>query len=118
MRISYQTFSEKAEYQSLLVINEEARWRETLYFTFYTPWDAEEEQLYAGRYMADVHLKSKDCQCVVAFDFHRWTKKTIDEAISRELPPTAFKKPLRELLDKALAERERTPDGFSIKVKG
>lgn len=119
MRIVYQRFPDKKEYQSLLVINDEARWRETLYFTFYTPWGESGERLHAGRAMADVHRKGKPCECVLAFDFHRWDRETIDKALELEAPPVAFAKPLRELLEKALEQREAQSngDGFVIKIK-
>jgi len=117
MQISFETYPDKKEYQSLLVINPEARWHETLYFTFYTPWGEDEERLYAGRAMADFHFKSKPCVCLLAFDFHRWDTETIEQALGLELPPVAFETPVGELLQRALQERERNPDGFSIKLK-
>ena len=117
MQIRFETFPEKKEYQSLLVINDDARWEETLYFTFYTPWGEGAENLYAGRAMADVHFKSKPCQCVLAFDFHRWDNRTVKRAMELELAPVAFDRPLGELLERSLEAREESPDGFSIKIK-
>ena len=117
MQISYERFPDKKEFQSLLVINARERWKETLYFTFYTPWGEAEEQLYAGRAMADVHHKNKPCSCVLAFDFHRWDPEVIKRAVELELPATGFEKPLAELLQRALTERDSSPDGFKIKVK-
>lgn len=117
MRISYQTFPDKKEYQSLLILNQDSQWKESLYFTFYVPWGEENEKLYAGRYMSDVHNKGKDCECVLAFDFHRWDQDTLKNALGMEKPPVAFEKPLDELLELALDKRESMPDGFAIKVK-
>ena len=118
MRISFETFPEKSEYQSLLVVNPDARWRETLYFTFYTPWGEEGERLYAGRAMADFHFKNKPCECLLAFDFHRWDSATLAKLAELELPQVAFEKPVAELLEQALEERDKNPEGFSIKLKG
>jgi hypothetical protein len=117
MQISYQKFPDKKEYQSLLVINEEQRWRESLYFTFHKPWDEKEERLYAGRAMADLHFKNKPVACVLAFDFHRWDEETIKRALEMELPATAFDRPIEELLRLCLKERGSQPEGFTLKLK-
>jgi hypothetical protein len=117
MQISFETYPDKKEYQSLLVINPDARWRETLYFTFYTPWGEKQEKLFAGRAMSDFHFKNKPCVCVLAFDFHRWDRDLLDQALALELPPVAFETPLEGLLRRALEEREKNPDGFQVKVK-
>lgn len=118
MQISYQTFPDKPEYQSLLVINDQERWNETLYFTFYHPWGEEQERLFAGRSMSGFHFKKKPCTCVFAFDFHRWDAATLDRALALELPPVDFATPLKELLEKALSQREGQPEGFTFKIKG
>jgi len=117
MHITFESFSEKTEYQSLLVINAEDKWKETLYFTFFTPWGEQDERLYAGRYMADVHHKKKPCKCVYVFDFHRWNSETLKSALQLELPPTAFDERLQEILERSLEERERAGDSFKFKMK-
>ena len=114
MLIRYESCPDRAEYQSLLILNEEARWRETLYFTYTTPWGEDEERLFAGRAMADAHLKDKPCLCVLVFDFHRWDAATIERALKLELPPVAFERPIGDLLKRALEEREANPEGFSF----
>jgi hypothetical protein len=118
MQISFETFPEKKEYQSLLVINPNSRWQETLYFTFYTPFGEQREALFAGRAMSGVHFKNKPCVCVLAFDFHRWDDDTLKQALALELPPVAFESPLEELLRRALDERGKNPEGFRAKIKG
>ena len=117
MKISYQKFPDKKQYKSLLVINEDQRWRESVYFTFYTPWEEDGEELYAGRGMSDFHFKNKPAVCLLAFDFHRWDKDTIARAMSLELPPTAFERPVDELLQLCLEERDSQPEGFTIDLK-
>lgn len=117
MQIRYEKYPDKKEYQSLLVINESQRWKETLYFTFYTPYGGEEERLYAGRAMSDYHFKNKPAVCLLAFDFHKWDEDTIARALELELPPTAFEKPVRELLQISLKERDSQPDGFALRLK-
>lgn len=118
MIYSFETFPEKENYQSMLVINKEAMWRETLYFTYFTPWGEKSERLYSGRAMSDFHFKNKPVECVVIFDFHKWDGDTIDEALKRETPPVVFKAELREYLEKALQHRENTgSDGFNLKIK-
>jgi len=112
MLIRYESCPDRAEYQSLLVLNDKARWRETLYFNFFTPWGEEEERLFAGRAMSDVHFKDKPCLCVLVFDFHRWDAATVERALELELPAVAFERPLGELLKRALEEREANPEGF------
>lgn len=118
MQINFETYPDKQEYQSLLVINSDSRWRETLYFTFYTPFGEKQEKLFAGRAMSDFHFKNKPCICVLAFDFHRWDDEMIEQALALELPSLAFETPLSDLLQKSLEERERKPEGFAIKIKG
>lgn len=117
MQITFETFEDKPEYQSLLIIGAENKWKETLYFTFFTPWGENEEKLYAGRYMADVHFKNKPCECVFVFDFHRWSEETVKAAMQMEFPTTAFQSNLEELLQKALQERDGNSASFSVKVK-
>ncbi|HUX07330.1 MAG TPA: hypothetical protein VMX35_08460 [Acidobacteriota bacterium] len=117
MQISFETCPDKQDYQSLLVINTDARWRESLYFSFYTPFGEKQEKLFAGRAMSDLHFKNKPCVCVLAFDFHRWDEEMIEQALALELPPVAFETPLAELLQKSLEERVRNPEGFAIKIK-
>ena len=117
MQISYQKFADNDRYESLLVLNSKEQWKETLYFTYYTPYGQDEGRLFAGRHVSDVHNNKKECVCVLAFDFHRWDEKTIDNALALELPPVAFGDRLKELFEKALQQRDSQPDGFSIKVK-
>jgi hypothetical protein len=117
MQISFETFDNNPDYKSLLVINSDKMWSETAYFTFYKPWGGDEEKLYAGRYMADVHHKNKPCECVVVFDFHRWDAETIKSAMQLDVPPTDFSKNLQELLETALDKRSSTDDTFKMKVK-
>lgn len=117
MQISYETFQDKKEYQSLLVINEAQRWKETIFFTFYTPWEEEKELLYAGCAMSDVHFKDKPAGCVLAFDFHKWDENTIAKALELDLPPVAFERPIKDLLKLSLEERENKPEGFCLKLK-
>lgn len=117
MQITFDSFNGKQEYQSLLVVGAENKWRETAYFTFYTPWGEGDERLYAGRYMADVHFKNKECECVFIFDFHKWTEETLKTALALERPRTAFDDQLEAMLLKALAERESGKSAFSIKIK-
>lgn len=117
MKVTYQTFPDKEEYQSLLIVNAAAQWKETLYFTFYTPWGEEEQRLYSGRYMSDVHFKNKKCECVLAFDFHNWDAATLDAALGQDIPPLGFDHELRDVLQQALEARERTPDGFTFSLR-
>jgi hypothetical protein len=119
MQIVFEKNPENERYQSLLIVNARKRWKETLYFTLFTPWGEEKERLYAGRYMSDVHFHKKECECVLAFDFHRWDEQTVKEALSGDLPRLSFAQyPLDEIFNRALEERERQPEGFSIKYKG
>lgn len=117
MKITYQTFSDKEEYQSLLIINAAEQWKETLYFSFYTPWGEEKEQLFSGRYMSDVHFKHKACECVRVFDFHNWDEATLNTAMEHELPPLAFDHDLREVLEQALENRDRSSESFSFSLR-
>lgn len=118
MIYNYELFPEKTEYQSLLVINHEQLWRETLFFSFYTPWDGNKEILYAGRAMSDLHFKDKPVECVMVFDFHRWDSSTIDKALKQEAAHVAFNKTLRQHLESALERRDGVDDGgFRVKVK-
>ncbi len=117
MQITFKKHSDKSDYESVLVINAGSRWKETMYLTFYTPHGEEDEKLYVGRYMSDVHFRRKPCEAVWVFDFHRWDSKTIEQAMELELLPVSFGKPVKELLESALQERENSPDGFDLKVK-
>ena len=115
MLIRYESCPDRAEYQSLLVLNDKARWRETLYFNSFTPWGEEEERLFAGRAMSDAHVKDKPSLCVLVFDFHRWDAATVERALELEQPAVAFERPLGDLLKRALEEREANPEGFVFK---
>jgi hypothetical protein len=117
MYISYKKIPDNDRYESLLLLNSREQWKESLYFTYYTPYNQDDERLFAGRHMSDVHNKQKECVCVLAFDFHRWDEKTIDDALALELPPVAFGERLKELFEKALKQRDSQPDGFTLKVK-
>jgi hypothetical protein len=117
MKITFKTYPDKAEYQSELVINSEKDWSETMYFTFYVPHGEQEEKLYLGRHMADVHFRRKPCEVVKVFNFHKWDSKTLKDALGLELLPVAFNTSVEELLQQSLDARESEPDGFTLKLK-
>jgi hypothetical protein len=117
MQVTYQNFPENNVYGSLLVVNSSQRWKESLYFTFYTPYGEKEETLYAGRYMADVHFKNKDCQSIQIFDFHKWDRETLEKALTLTLPPVSGGQDIKEILEEALEQKEANPDGFVFKLK-
>ena len=117
MQVTYQNLPENDVYGSILIVNASRRWKETLYFTFYTPYGEKEETLYAGRYMADVHFKNKECESVQVFDFHKWDKGTLDRALALSLPPLAEGRDIKEILEEALEKKESNPDSFTFKLK-
>lgn len=117
MQVTYQNLPENEVYGSLLIINASERWKESLYFTFFTPYGEKSQTLYAGRYQADVHFKNKECASVQVFDFHKWDRETLKRALELTLPPLAEKRDLKELLEEAMEKRESSPDGFTYRLK-